>query len=104
MVCMDLWGFSLMTLIAHFLGVNENAGQVILLNVLALLYSIPLGFSSGSCALIGKSIGRGKVATAKMYAKQSIFLVMLVSMIPCICFAFLPREIAELFTYDEAVI
>jgi MATE family multidrug resistance protein len=69
MVCMDMWAFSLLTFISHFLGVNENAGQVILLNVLSLLYSIPLGFSSGACALIGKNIGKGKVATAKIYAK-----------------------------------
>lgn len=100
MTCADIWAFSILTLIAHYLGVNENAGQVILLNVLALLYSIPMGFASGSCALVGKNIGKGKVENAKMYAKQCLFLVILVSMIPCICFSSFPRAIIEIFTSD----
>jgi len=104
MVCLDMWCFSFLTLIAHYLGVTENAGQVILLNVLCLLYAIPMGFSSGSCALVGNNIGKGKVENAKMYAKQAIFLVMVVSLIPCICFATMPRQIASIFTNDEKII
>jgi MATE family multidrug resistance protein len=26
MVCFDLWSFAILTLISHFLGINENAG------------------------------------------------------------------------------
>lgn len=90
MTCMDIWAFSVLTLIAHFLGPDENAGQVILLNVLSILYSIPMGFASASCALVGKNIGKGKVAKAKIYGKQCLLLVMIVSLIPCICFSAFP--------------
>jgi len=100
MSCMDIWAFSVLTLIAHYLGVVENAGQVILLNVLSILYSIPMGFASGSCALVGRNIGKGKVSNAKMYAKQALFLVIVVSLIPCACFSLFPRGIIEIFTTD----
>lgn len=62
-----------------------------MLNVLSVLYSIPMGFASGACALVGRNIGKGKVEKAKAYAKQSILLVVLVSLIPCICFSAMPR-------------
>mmetsp|Transcript_38285 Transcript_38285/g.36640 ORF Transcript_38285/g.36640 Transcript_38285/m.36640 type:complete len:182 (+) Transcript_38285:144-689(+) len=54
MTCMDIWAFSFLALIAHYLGIYENAGQVIMLNIISILYSIPLGFASGSCALVGR--------------------------------------------------
>lgn len=98
MVCFDMWAFSFMTFIAHFLGDDDNAGQVILLNIISLLYSIPLGFSSGACALVGRNVGKGKIANAKMYQKQVLFLVVLVSLIPCISFAVMPRQIIMIFT------
>jgi len=104
MTCCDIWAFTFLTLVAHFLGVDENAGQVILLNVLSILYSIPMGFASGSCALVGRNIGKGKVAKAKMYAKQCLFSVIMVSLIPCICFSAFPDQITMIFTKDPDVI
>jgi len=57
-----------------------------------------MGFASGSCALVGKNIGKGNVAKAKTYARQALFLVIVVSMIPCICFTIFPEGIIRIFT------
>lgn len=58
-----------MVIIANYIGVNENAGQVIVLILNSIMYSIPLGFASGACALVGRNIGKGNIAKAKMYAR-----------------------------------
>jgi len=39
-----------------------------------------------------------------MYGKQSLFSVVLVSMIPCICFFSFPDQITGIFTSDPNII
>lgn len=104
MTCMDILIFSLMVIFGNFMGPNESAGQVIILNIISILYSIPLGFASGTCALVGRNIGKGNVAKARMYARQSVFLVVAVSLTPCILLGTIPSQIISVFTSDQLII
>jgi Na+-driven multidrug efflux pump len=54
--------------------------------------------------LVGRNIGQGKVEKAKIYAKQCLFLVIVVSMIPGVCFTIFPNQISGIFTSDLNVI
>jgi Na+-driven multidrug efflux pump len=38
-----------------------------MINIVNTLFAIPLGFSVGASALVGRSIGRGNIAKAKVY-------------------------------------
>lgn len=93
MTFMDMIIFTLMVILANFIGVNENAGQVIILNLLSIMFSIPLGFNSGACALVGRNIGKGNIKKAEIYAKQSLLLVVIVSLVPCLIIGLFPREV-----------
>ena len=53
----DFSNFQIMTLFAGYLGVEQQATHIILLNILTFCYQIPFGFQLASCALIGKEIG-----------------------------------------------
>jgi MATE family multidrug resistance protein len=101
--CFDMWSFAILTYISHYLGINENAAQVILYNLVGLLYAIPLGFNSAACTLVGRNIGRWNVAKAKLYGYQTIFLTIMISIIPSACLAIFPEEILYLFTDDIEV-
>ena len=104
MSCLDIWAFTGLTLISSYLGVYENAGQVIMLNVISILYSIPLGFASACCALVGNQMGKGRHEKAKVYAKQGFFTVMMFSIAPCLMFAIFPDKITGIFTSDPVII
>lgn len=69
MMVFDMWCFYALTLISNYLGVLENAGQVIMINVMTTLYCIPLGIGGVACTLVGRCIGRSKVVSAKRYAE-----------------------------------
>ena len=43
MVCLEWWAFEVMTLITGYIGVNEQASQVIIINIVAIMYMISLG-------------------------------------------------------------
>jgi len=43
MICAEWWAFEALTIMAGILGVTELASQTISLNMLALLFMVPLG-------------------------------------------------------------
>ena len=49
------WGcFEITTLMAGYIGVNEQATQILLLNILYVLSQFPYGLQQSSSYLIGK--------------------------------------------------
>lgn len=90
MMIFDMWCFFALTLISNYLGVLENAGQVIMINVMTTLYCIPLGIGGVACTLVGRSIGKGKVDSAKRYAQQCLLVDVVFSFIPCLLMFIFP--------------
>ena len=43
MMCLEWWAYEVMTLMAGYIGVNEQAAQIVLMNIVALLYMVSLG-------------------------------------------------------------
>ena len=56
-------------ILAGILGVVEQAVNVILFNIIAVVYMMPLGMQEASCALIGNEIGANNPKLAKKYCK-----------------------------------
>lgn len=69
MLVFDMWCFFALTLISNYLGVTENAGQVIMINLMTTLYCIPLAIGGVACTLVGRNIGKGDINNAILYAK-----------------------------------
>jgi MATE family multidrug resistance protein len=57
MLCLEWWAFEVMTLLAGYIGVDEMAAQVIIMNVLALVFMIAVGLLQAATCLIGQQIG-----------------------------------------------
>lgn len=43
MLALEWWAFELMTLLAGYIGVTEQAAQIVMINITALLFMLPLG-------------------------------------------------------------
>ena len=67
MICLDWWVWEFMILMSGYLGVVDQASQIIIMHIVALAYMVSIGFESSSCALVGQEIGRGDVKNAKLY-------------------------------------
>ena len=69
MTCTEWWSYELLVILAGILGVVEQAVNVILFNIIAVVYMMPLGMQEASCALIGNEIGANNPKLAKKYCK-----------------------------------
>jgi multidrug resistance protein, MATE family len=65
MICAEWWSFEILAVISGYLGVQMLAANVILLNIMALMFMFPLGFQEGICSLVGSAIGANRVIAAK---------------------------------------
>lgn len=57
MVCLEWWVWELQMIWSGWFTVEEQAAQIILMNIAALFYMVSLGFEVAACALIGNQIG-----------------------------------------------
>lgn len=69
-----------MTLIAGWIGVTEQASQVVLISLTTFSYATGQGLSSPGCTMIGLNIGRSNVTKAKEYMK-AVLIVLVFSLI-----------------------
>lgn len=53
MLCLEWWAFEVICIMVGYIGVNEQAANVIIFQIVALLFMIALGFSQASCSMIG---------------------------------------------------
>ena len=67
---MGFWGWELMTLSAGFISVEDQACQVILINLLVFSYMFGSGMQTTTTTLIGNQIGRGDASMAIQTFKE----------------------------------
>ena len=84
MFALDVWAGSIVRFASGYLGVDVQSAQIILNNIMVLLYMIGSGLDSAACALVGQSLGAGDVLLAnkfyqnfKWVSAAIIFLVMI---------------------------
>ena len=103
MLSAEWWAFELMVILAGILGITEQAANVILFNVVAVFYMIPLGMQEASCALIGNEIGANNPKLAKKYYKVISTITFLCLIVICLLMGFGRKIIASVFTDDIKV-
>lgn len=74
-----------------YLGVKEQASQMILFNISGFLFMLSLGISAAATANIGKQIGRGNVVLAKRFFAASNHLAAIIFTLVSITFYILRR-------------
>ena len=53
MLCLDVWGNVFIDIVAGYIGVTEQATQVVLFNIMVVLAFAGFGLEQGTCALVG---------------------------------------------------
>eukprot|EP00356_Strombidium_inclinatum_P013041 CAMPEP_0170503862 /NCGR_PEP_ID=MMETSP0208-20121228/46130_1 /TAXON_ID=197538 /ORGANISM="Strombidium inclinatum, Strain S3" /LENGTH=164 /DNA_ID=CAMNT_0010783747 /DNA_START=1044 /DNA_END=1538 /DNA_ORIENTATION=+ len=74
---LDYWGWEYMTLASGFIGITEQAAQVVLINMAALAYMVGYGIQSTITTLVGSHIGRGQASKAKEYYRASLIAMVM---------------------------
>ena len=104
MKALEFWGYEVLSLMSGLLGQDELGASVILFNVDAFIYMIPLGISLSLTSLIGNSLGANRPDTAKLYVNISMGIAMILALIVSLVYFFLRTQIAEIFTSDPELI
>jgi MATE family multidrug resistance protein len=104
MLCFEWWAFELLTLFTGLIGVNELAAEVVIINMVAFIFMLPLGISYSASALTGNYLGEGKIDLAKRFASLTVLFDMVLTTIIVILMAVFSQELSELFTADQTVI
>ena len=67
MFILDVWAGSMVRFCTGYMSVNIQSAQIIMNNIMVLLYMIGSGLDSASCAIIGQSLGAGNVEGSKIF-------------------------------------
>jgi Na+-driven multidrug efflux pump len=92
MLCPEWWGYEIVTILGGYIGVDEQAVLVVLFNLIAFMFMVPLGFSEAACTVVGNSLGANQPKLGWKYFK----LLSLISLSTCFIYylgLFMNREI-----------
>ncbi len=97
-------GFFLYAIIIAELGTIAFAAHQIGMNFTGLSFSFADGLSVAAIALVGRSLGEGRIDLAKIYAQFCQKLGLICSAVLSIIFIFFGRELFSLFSNDAVVL
>ena len=61
MLCFEWWCFELLAIFSGLMSVEALAAEVIIVNMVALIFMVPLGTAYAASAFAGVFLGRGKI-------------------------------------------
>lgn len=64
MLCLEFWVYDLMILMAGYIGVKEQACQIVVINIVALIWMVSIGLQQAASSTIGQQIGKGDIKKA----------------------------------------
>lgn len=100
----EAFAFGVTTLFMGLMGTASLAGHEIALNMAALTFMVPLGFSSAAAAVVGRAIGRGDVAAARRDSAAAIICAVGFMCCSAAVFIVAPEFLARLYTGEQATI
>jgi MATE family multidrug resistance protein len=104
MLCLEWWAFEVMSLICGLIGVEEQAAQVILINIVGIIFMIAMGIQQASSANIGWAIGTGDIYKAKEYLYVSNWIAFVLSSVCTLIFLLFGKQMVMVFTSSESLI
>lgn len=54
MLCLEFWVYDLMILMAGYIGVKEQACQIVVINIVALIWMVSIGLQQAASSTIGQ--------------------------------------------------
>ncbi len=84
-------------------GTASLAAHAIAYNVIPILFMLPLGLATGLCIRLGNLLGEGRVETAKMVARGSVYFGLFLAVIYSAIMLVARDRIIATFTSDHDV-
>ncbi len=100
----EAFAFGITTIFMGWMGTASLAGHEIALNMAALTFMVPLGFSGAAAAVVGRAIGRGDVTTARRDAAAAIVCAVAFMCCSAAVFITVPGFLATRYTQDAATL
>ncbi|MDP6980098.1 MAG: MATE family efflux transporter [Myxococcota bacterium] len=101
---LEIWAFSLGTLIAGTLGATAVAAHTVVLNMVSLTFMTALGISQGVVTRIGNLIGAGDFARAQRAAWVGLALGATVMALAGLGFLLFREQLPRLYTEEAQII
>ena len=98
MLCLEWWAFEAMAVMSGYVGVNEQAAMIILLNIVGLMFFLSLGLQQAASSNIGHEIGRQNIEKAKLYMSITNKVALLFIGSAVISFYIFHNSIIRVFT------
>jgi multidrug resistance protein, MATE family len=98
MLCFEWWAFELLAIFTGLLGVSELAAEVVIINLIAFIFMLPLGISYSASALTGNYLGEGKIDLAKKFAKMVVLFDAILTSIVVLVLGTCQDGVTTLFT------
>jgi multidrug resistance protein, MATE family len=104
MLCFEWWCFELLAIFTGLLGVGELAAEVVIINLIAFIFMLPLGISYSASALTGNYLGEGKIDLAKKFAQMVVLFDAILTSIIVLVLGVCQDSVTTLFTKDPEVV
>jgi MATE family multidrug resistance protein len=101
---LELWAFQFGTILAGRLDPVALGAHAITLNLASLSFMVPLGFASGTSALVGQLIGAGRHERAQAAAHACLLLLATYALGACALFVFGRELLPALYSHDPQIV
>ena len=102
-ILIEVTGFSMMALLISRLGTLPVAGHQIAVNIVSLMFMLPLGLANAGGTLVAQRIGAGDLADARRLGWHGLLLGGLLAAVLGVVVFGLREPIISLYTRDAAV-
>lgn len=104
MLCFEWWAFELLAIFSGYLGVNELAAEVVIINMISFIFMLPLGISYSASCLVGNYIGERNIKLAKRFANLTVAFDIVLTAVVIVIFVTMKESIARLFTSEAKIV
>jgi MATE family multidrug resistance protein len=103
-ILIEITGFTFMTFFISRVGAIPVAGHQIAVNLVAMLYMMPLAIANAAMTLVAQRVGAADAADARRLGRHSLGLAVLIAALMGSCVYLLRRPILGLYTDDAVII
>ncbi|XP_048468297.1 multidrug and toxin extrusion protein 1-like [Rhincodon typus] len=103
MICSEWWAYDIGTFLAGLINEVELGAQTIVLQVIFILYRIPLGFGMVTTVYVGNALGAGNPQQAVNSAKVAACCAGFTTFIIAVVLGAIKNKLAYIFTNDKDI-
>ena len=104
MLCLEWWSYEICAVFAGMLSIEELAANVVLFNLIGIMYAIPNGISFALGTLVGNSLGEGKSERSKKYYITSLYFILALTTALVICILSCRWYVPYIYTQEKDVV